>query len=251
MGMNERLDGLIELLQRDGRVEVKALADEFGTAEMTVRRDLDRLVALGVARRVRGGAIGLLKRGEEPPFAMRSRERSDAKARIGRAVAALVAHGEAVVLDSGTTVVEVARALVGHRLTVTPISLHAAAVLSSAPSVQLVMIGGEVRRGELALTGPLTLAGLGALRFDTAVLSCCGLAGGQVTTHDLGEAAVKQAVVSSSARVILAADSSKFGRTAMALVGRADVVDVVVTDTEAPAVALEALRAAGVEVRPV
>jgi DeoR/GlpR family transcriptional regulator of sugar metabolism len=249
MEMSERLDGLIELLQRDGRVGVGSVAEEFGSAEMTVRRDLDRLVALGVARRVRGGAISLLKRGEEPPFAMRSLERSDAKARIGSAVAALLADGEAVVLDSGTTVVEVGRALVGHRLTVTPISLHAAAVLSSASSVHLVMTGGEVRRGELALTGPLTLAGLGTLRFDTAVLSCCGLAGGQVTTHDLGEAAVKQALLSSSARVILAADSSKFGRTAMAVVCRADVVDVVVTDTDAPAVALEALRAAGVEVQ--
>jgi DeoR/GlpR family transcriptional regulator of sugar metabolism len=99
------------------------------------------------------------------------------------------------------------------------------------------------------MVGPLALASIGALHFDTAVLSCCGFSDGRVTTHDLGDAAVKQAMLGASARVILAADASKFERTAMALVCEAASVEMVVTDTAAPLDALAALHAAGVEVR--
>jgi DeoR/GlpR family transcriptional regulator of sugar metabolism len=188
-------------------------------------------------------------RGDELPFRMRTAERSEVKRRIGLGVAAALQDGEAVVLDSGTTAVEVAHSSVGRRLTVMPMSLHATGVLAASESIRLALPGGEVRQGELAMVGPLALASINALRFDTAVLSCCGLADGQITTHDLGDAAVKQAMLASSARVILAADASKFGRTAMALVCAAVVVDMVITDTATPPEALDSLRAAGVEVR--
>ena len=249
MDANARLAALTGLLQRDGRVEVARAAEAFRTAEMTVRRDLDRLVAMGMARRVRGGAISLLMRGEELPFAMRELERAETKARIGAAVADVLRDGEAVLLDSGTTAVAVARALAGRRLTVMAMSLHVATVLSAGESVRLLVPGGEARPGELAMTGPLALASIAALRFDTAVLAPCGLAGGQVTAHDLGDAAVKQAMVASAARVVVAADGSKFGQTAMAVVSTTGALDMVITDATAPADALDALRAAGTEVR--
>jgi DeoR/GlpR family transcriptional regulator of sugar metabolism len=111
------------------------------------------------------------------------------------------------------------------------------------------MPGGETRPGELAMTGPLALASIGALRFDTTVLTCCGLSDDLVTTHDLGDAEVKQAMIGSAARVILAADSSKFGQTALALVGPATVADLIITDTAAPEATVDALRSAGLEVQ--
>jgi DeoR/GlpR family transcriptional regulator of sugar metabolism len=245
----ERLAALAGLLQRDGRVEITAAADAFGAAEMTIRRDLDRMVAMGMARRVRGGAISLLMRGAELPFAMRELERIDAKRRIAAEVAAQLRDGEAVLLDSGTTAVQIGRVIAGRRLTVMPMSLHAADALSASDSVRLLMPGGEIRLGELAMVGPLALASIGALRFDTAVLTCCGLAGGQVTAHDLDDAEVKQAMLRSAARVLLATDSSKFRCSALALVCDATAADLVVTDSAAPGDALDALRAAGVEVR--
>jgi DeoR family transcriptional regulator, fructose operon transcriptional repressor len=255
---NARLAALTGLLQRDGRVEVAEAAEAFGTAEMTVRRDLDRLVAMGMARRVRGGAISLLMRGDELPFAMRALEHAEAKARIGAAVADVLRDGEAVLLDSGTTSVAVGRALAGRRLTVMALSLHVATVLSAGAagaagaageSVRLLVCGGEARPGELAMVGPIALAGIAALRFDTAVLAPCGLAGGQITAHDLGDAAVKRAMIAASARVVVAADGSKFGQTALAVVSAVGAVDMVITDATAPGDALDALRAAGVEVR--
>jgi DeoR/GlpR family transcriptional regulator of sugar metabolism len=249
MDAQARMSGLVEMLQRDGRIEVATAAQSFGTAEMTIRRDLDRLATMGMARRIRGGAVSLLMRGEELPFAMRALEHADAKVRIGEEVGAMLRDGEAVLLDSGTTTVEVGRALVGRRLTVMPMSLHAAALLSSDVAVRLLMPGGEPRPGELAMTGPLALSTIGTLRFDTVVLSCCGLEEGRITTHDLGDAEVKQAMLRSSARVILAVDSSKFQQTAMAVVSDVAAVDVIVTDSAAPIDELDSLRARGIEVR--
>ena len=98
------------------------------------------------------------------------------------------------------------------------------------------------------MVGPLALASIRELRFDTVVLGCCGLSDGRVTAHDLGDAAIKQAMIGSSARVILAADGSKFRQTAMAVVCDAASVDMVVTDTDAPADDVDGLRAAGIEV---
>ncbi len=249
MDADSRLSALVGLLQRDGRLDVGETAEALGAVEMTIRRDLDRIVAMGIARRVRGGAISLLMRGEELPFAMRVLERKAAKERIAVAVAEVLRDGEAVLLDSGTTAVEIGKALAGRRLTVMPMSLHAASVLAADDSIRLLMPGGETRPGELALIGPLALASIGALRFDSAVLSCCGLADGRVTAHDLGDAAVKQAMAAAAARVILATDSAKFRQTAMAVVCEATAADMVITDREAPPDAVDALRAAGLEVR--
>jgi DeoR/GlpR family transcriptional regulator of sugar metabolism len=187
-------------------------------------------------------------RGEELPFALRVLERAGAKGRIAAAVADRVRDGEAILLDSGTTGVLVGRALAERRLTVMPMSLHAGSALSASESVRLLMPGGEIRAGELAMIGPLALASISALRFDTAVLTCCGLADGQVTTHNLGDAEVKQAMLRSAARVIVAADSSKFRQTALAVVCAAADVDMIITDTDAPPDVVGSLRAAGLQV---
>lgn len=251
MDAAQRLSELVEILRREGRIDVATAAAEFGTAELTIRRDLDVLVERGVARRVRGGAVNLLMRGEELPFAMRAIEANGSKRRIAAAVAELIADGEAVGLDSGTTVTETALALAqaGRRLTVMPLSLHAANALAGSASVRLMMPGGETRPGELAMVGPLALAGIAALRFDTVVLACCGISPeGLLTAHDLGDAAVKQALMASARRSVLAADGSKFGRAALAVVCELASVDVLVTDDSAPAAAVAALEAAGVEV---
>ena len=187
-----RRSALLELLRSTGRVEVTSAASRFGTAEMTIRRDLDALVAEGAARRVRGGAVSLLLRADEPPFRLRQVAASEAKRAIGRAAARLLSEGESVVLDSGTTALQVARCLAGRRALVMPMSLHAAHVLEPMEGVRLLMAGGEVRPGELSLVGPLATASLAAMRFDAAIVGCCGLADGQVTAYDLGDAEVKR-----------------------------------------------------------
>jgi DeoR/GlpR family transcriptional regulator of sugar metabolism len=125
------------------------------------------------------------------------------------------------------------------------LSLHAVNALSSSSTLTLLVPGGRPRPGELALTGPLTLASLQALRFDTAVIGCCGLSAEHgLTAFDLEDASVKRAAITSARRVIAAVDASKLTRTALAHVVPVSSLDAVVTDAEGD----DGLTAAGVAV---
>ena len=231
-------------------MSVADLAAVTGASEMTIRRDLEVLAEQGVLERFRGGARSLLLRGEGPPFALRKQDGIEAKQRIAAEAARLIAEGESVVIDSGTTCLEVANALRNHRITVMPLSLHAANALAGGPRLTLLMPGGEVRStGELTMSGPLAEASLAALRFDTAILGCCGLtAADGLTAYDLPDAAVKRAAIAAARRTIVVTDGSKFTLTALAAVAPAASLDVVITDESAPAAQLEALSAAGMTV---
>ncbi|WP_031086454.1 DeoR/GlpR family DNA-binding transcription regulator [Streptomyces sp. NRRL WC-3549] len=250
MASADRLKQITDAVRERGSVGVAELAGLTGASEMTIRRDLETLAGQGLLERFRGGARSLVLRGEEPPFALRAAEGLEAKRRIAEVVASLLTDGESVVLDSGTTCLEVAHALAGRRLTVMPLSLHAANALTGAPGPALLLPGGRPRPGELALTGPLTQASLASLRFDTAVIGCCGLtAADGLTAYDLEDAAVKRAAIASSRRVVAVADGTKFPRTALAHVAPVSALHTVVTDATAPAEETEALAAAGVDVR--
>lgn len=238
---------IARIVQQAGGASVPELAELTGASEMTIRRDLETLAAQGALERVRGGARTVLLRGQEPPFALRTHEAAEAKRRIAAAVAALIADGETVLLDSGTTCLEIARLLCGRQITVMPLSLQAVHILSQSPGpTRLLVPGGAPRAGEGALTGPLTLASLAALRFDTAIVGCCGLSAAEgLTAYDLDDAAVKKAAIASSRRTIAAADAGKLGRTAHAHAADAAALHTLVTDTTADTREVAALEAAG------
>lgn len=245
----KRHELILQSLRRGERVSVGELAELTRCSEMTIRRDLDLLEREGLLRRVRGAAVGMLT-GEETPYSARSRQRVDVKRRIGHEVASLIDDGETVVLDGGSTTLEAARLLVSRRLTVLPLSLHGIDALRGGTAIRLVVPGGDVRPGELSFVGPLTAHALDVMRFDTMILGSCGLSARDgVSAHDLAEGAVKKAAVEASARVIAAVDSSKFGRTAFGRVCAAVEIDVLVTDSDAPADEVATLRDQGVEVR--
>ena len=245
MTIGDRHRRILDAVQQAGQLGVTQLAELTGTSEMTVRRDLEQLADQGMLERYRGGARSLTLRGEEPPFTVRMHESREAKRRIAEAVADLIADGEAVVLDSGTTCLEVARLLTSRRLTVMPLSMHAANALTGAARLRLLLPGGEPRPEELALTGPLAQASLAALRFDTAVLGCCGLTAAGLTAHDLADAAIKQAIIASAHRVIAVADPAKLSRTALAFVAPVSALSMVVTTDDAAEEDTNALAAAG------
>ncbi|GGL08353.1 DeoR family transcriptional regulator [Sphaerisporangium melleum] len=252
MATTDRLRRITDAVRAAGTIGVAELAALTGASEMTIRRDLEVLAEQGVLERYRGGARSLLLRGEGPPFPLRRQEAQHSKRRIAAETAALIADGESVVLDSGTTCLEVAHALRERRLTVMPLSLHAVNALTGAPHLTLLVPGGEPRPAELTLTGPLTEASLAALRFDTAVIGCCGLtAGDGLTAYDLADAAVKRAAIASARRVIAVADAAKLSRTALAHVAPAAALHAVITDRDAPDEETRALAAAGVTVRKV
>ncbi|GAA2006588.1 DeoR/GlpR family DNA-binding transcription regulator [Nocardiopsis rhodophaea] len=244
-----RTDLIVARIREAGEVNVVELAELTGHSEMTIRRDLDQLAAHGVLRRIRGGAVSLVPRGQEPPYALRERQSAGAKKRIAAAVGELIRPGHAVAIDGGTTAAEVARVLAGRPITAMPLSLQAAHVLSADRETKVLLAGGELRPGELTLHGPLTEASLQAVRFDVTVLGSCGLTVTDgITAYDLGDAAVKRAAMRSAQRTVVAADATKLGQVAMGHVAPVTAIDTLVTDTDAPEQIVAEIRAAGVTV---
>lgn len=225
-----RRQALVEAV-RSKPVPVSQLAIALGCSEMTVRRDLDVLERDGVIRRERGGAVAFNLRGDEVPYAVRVFEAVEVKERIANAVAGLIADGETVVLDSGTTSAEVGRALRGRAITVMPLGLRTLIDLADDDQVRLIAAGGDVRLGELVMTGDLAEVAFERLRFDTFVLGCCGISERDgVTTHVPADARIKRAAVASSRRTILVGHASKLDAVAFGRVCDLHAVELFVTD---------------------
>ncbi|MFI6504872.1 DeoR/GlpR family DNA-binding transcription regulator [Nonomuraea typhae] len=258
MGVADRLDLTLRLVQGSDRVSVSELAHRLGVSEMTVRRDLDALERQGLVRRVHGGAVATRTREEEAAFSTRRAWQPATKDRLGAAVAALVEPGSRVLLDAGTTTVHVAEHLAGRApLTVAVLSLQAAAALADRPGIELLIVGGRSRPGERSLVGPLALRTLEALVFDCFVLSIGGVhAEHGWSEFSLDDAAVKQAGLRQAARTVAVADATKLGVRAFTRVAPLDAVGSFVTDAAAADDAthpsgpqtLDALRDAGVDV---
>jgi DeoR/GlpR family transcriptional regulator of sugar metabolism len=231
---------------RGGTAHVSALADEFGVSEMTVRRDLEALARDGKLERVRGGAVNVES---ERPFSEIAVERLEAKDRIGRAAAALVEDGQTVMLDIGTTTLQVARHLRGRSLTVITTNLAAYEELLPEPEIELVLPGGLVRRNYRSLVGMLAEDALRRLRADIAFLGTSGIdAELAVWDTTMVEVPIKRAMIAASQRTVLLADAAKFDMDAMVRVCDASELDAIVTDERLPAARRKALDRVGVEV---
>jgi len=247
---SQRRQAVLRRLATHGEVGFTELAEEFGVSEMTIRRDLETLEADGLARRVRGGAISVVSRSYEPPLAVRATTASAAKSAIGAAAAGLVNDGDTVIIDVGTTTLELARALHGRRgLTVVTASLPIAVELGNDPDVRVLVTGGQVRSGELSLAGGMAEDAFGALNCDLAFIGVAGVcATPGLTEYNPDDARVKRAAIAAARRSVVLADSSKLGRVAFATVAPLSAVDAVVTDAPAVHQAVSELVAAGAEV---
>jgi DeoR/GlpR family transcriptional regulator of sugar metabolism len=244
----ERQAAIVELLNQRGRVLANDLGTELGVSADTIRRDLRELDELGLLRRVHGGALP--RTGDAAPFAARARRAPEAKASIARRAAGLIDDGQVVILDGGTTTVEVARALRSDlRATIVTTSPPVAVALSEHRWVDIAVIGGMLRRDALVAVGAETVDALRMIRADVVMLGVCGLhpeVG--VTANDLEEARVKRAMMESAAAVVALADHDKLGTAMPVVVAQIDVVTTLITDGDANDQTLEPYRAAGLEV---
>jgi DeoR/GlpR family transcriptional regulator of sugar metabolism len=244
----ERRHGLIlDALRADGPATVTALAQRLAASEATIRRDLSQLDDEGLLRRVYGGAVPI--DGRDDPFVDVAEVRVAEKDAIASRCAALVHDGETVLLDIGTTAHRVARQLRGRSLTVVTSNLAVYEELADDTSIQLVLLGGMLRREYRSLVGFLTEDNLRQVHADRLFLGTSGVRpGGQVMDTTVVEVPVKRAMIAASDQVVLVADADKFPGTGMARVCGPEELDLVVTNAGADAATTAAFREVGVEV---
>lgn len=228
-------------------VSVSDLAREFQVSEMTIRRDLNALETEARIQRTHGGAI--VKERMILEFDYRDRrERHQAEKRaIAREARKLVQSGQRLILDNGTTTLELAGLLKDcEELTVITPSLAVASELQHAPGVEVILLGGVVRQGSPDLTGPVTEHCLRLFSVDFAFQGADGIGGdGSIYTSDLQMAKVDMLMRGIAKHSCLLADSSKIGQTALARCGSMSDVQYFITDQNAPAAALRRFEKQG------
>ncbi|MER5599161.1 DeoR/GlpR family DNA-binding transcription regulator [Streptomyces sp. NPDC002265] len=256
MSRDARWKALLELLVERGRLDVEEAAADLAVSSATIRRDFDQLAEQQMLVRTRGGALvhGV---SYELPLRYKTARHASEKQRVARAVAELIAPGEAVGLTGGTTTTEVARALAvrgdladgSPALTVVTNALNIANELAVRPQFKIVVTGGVARAQSYELVGPLADGVLGQITLDVTVLGVVSfdVAHG-AAAHDEAEAAVNRLLCERAERVIVAADSSKLGHRAFARICAAGSVDTLVTDTAADADTVRRFEEAGIRV---
>jgi DeoR family fructose operon transcriptional repressor len=248
----ERQQAIAELVAQRGRLSVSELADRYGVTTETVRRDLDVLERAALLRRVHGGAV----RAEsvtafELALSDRAREHTDEKDLIAKAALGFLPQANgAVILDAGTSTSRLASMLPSDRLlTVLTNSVPIAARVAGSQTLTLHILPGRVRPTTQAAVGEEVIAALSVMRADVAFMGTNGISLGHgLSTPDASEAAAKKAMIASAHRVVVLADSSKFGVETTVRFAALDDVDVVITDSGAPENEVAALREAGLDV---
>lgn len=235
------------MLRAEGALAAVSLADRLGVSTATVRRDIARLDRDGRLQRVHGGA--LLGEATEPSFDAVAGTRPETKDRIARRAAALVPEAAVVLCDIGTSVHQAVRHLHGRRITVVTSNLAVYEELIDDDGIELVLLGGQVRRNYRSMVGFLTEEALHQVHADLLLLGTSGLrADGSVMDTTTVEVPVKRAMLRAADRTVLLADRSKFPGTGLARVCGPEDLDVVVTDDEVAGTTLNALQNADVEV---
>ncbi len=246
----ERLERIRSLLENRHTVRVVDLSRELSVSENTIRRDLVLLEEAGVCFRTKGGAGILPSAGGGAVFSRRRSRNRGAKEVIAIEAARFVHEGSTVLLDTGTTALELALRLreMEHITVITP-SLEAAQVLSDLPALTLILSGGIVQPRSRSMTGPPAESFFDSVHGDILFLAAKAVSvEGGLTDHTMSEASVKRRMIGCADRVVVLADGSKIGSTSLSRVAGLEAMDILLTDAEADPVQLAKIREMGIEV---
>lgn len=246
---------VLKILKEEPTALVRDLAARMTVSESTIRRDLAELEGKGLVRRLYGGAVleGEAALQAEPPFDVRRVSCQHEKDLIGRTAAEMVADGDVIFLDGGTT----AQAIVPHLfprhdLTVVTCGLNIASALADAAHIHTIVIGGELDIESRCFVGPLAMEALQMyhLRCHIAFLGAGGVSAEHgITNRLLDRVALKRKALEIAQRTIVVADGSKIGYTRLGFVCPMRAINCLVTDASAPADELARIHAQGVQVK--
>src|SRR5579864_9175473 len=239
---------LMDLIAGRGFATLTEIVESLGVSESTVRRDLEALDQAGAIKRTHGGAVCVAEGQAMPAFEERTTTAIAEKRAIGRTTASLIENGDTVLLDGGTTTLEVARALVGRPVQVVTNSLPIAQLLASNKAADLILIGGYVYPRTGVALGPLAISLMQGIRVRKAILGAGGIMPEGVYNSNLLLVETERQMMECGQEVLIVADHTKFGRLELAWLCSLGEVDRIVVDSERAEADRRMLEAAGLEV---
>lgn len=254
LSASERRSLIAQMVLEKGKVLLTDLVAQFAITETSIRRDLVILESQGQLKRFHGGATAISGSSRSESYIEKMHLNIKAKERIGKAAAEMIKPRDVVLFDSGSTTVQIIKQIPAELRLSSSIRMVTNSVVISQevlswPSPNLIILGGIYLPDYQATAGPQTLSQLQDLTADIVFLGADGLTiSGGATTADILMAEVDRLMVERSRRTILVADSSKFGRIGFVPVKPVTAFQTIITDTDAPAEIVAALRSQGVEV---
>lgn len=226
---NERHDYIVELVNVRGRIRIAELVDHFSVSEPTIRRDLTILEERGLLKRTHGGAIAV-RSPVESELDIRSVRNAEAKELVARACLGQIHDGDAIFLDSGTTILRISQKLAGRYITVLTNSIGVAEAVADLPTVAHVLLGGRLRRVGGSVVGALAIENLERFTVNVAFIGISGFSEAGLTVADPDEAQLKAEIIDHARKVIVPIDHTKVGVTHFARICELGDVDTVIID---------------------
>lgn len=223
---------ILEKLEANGQVNVTDLSDQFGVSEVTIRNDFLRLEKKNMLIRARGGAIKINRVGVDFELSKKHKINLEQKQKIGKLAAKLIKDGDTIIVDSGTTTQELVKNLSSDdKLTVITNALNIANNLVFKNNIQVIMIGGFLRRGALSMIGSPAETQLRNYLCDKLFLGVDGLNFDfGISTPNIEEAHLNKISIEISRQIIVLADSSKINKRSLAIICPISKIDILVTD---------------------
>lgn len=245
----ERQQKILDMMQKKKVIKITDITSAFGVSTETARRDLHILESQNLCKKIYGGAALVSSIASEPSYSTREVMHSTEKTAIGRKAAELVLEGKTIILDVGTTIIELARSIKDkNNVIVLTNSLTIVNELANS-DVSLHIMGGKLNPSFLSMSGSLTLSALKQFYVDIAFIGAGGITlEDGVSDYNIEEAQVRKFSIERAKKTVLLADSSKFGSNAFAMVCPLEDVDVIVTDWKIDKKVLERLREQKIEV---
>lgn len=230
MLVEERRQRVLDLVSKRGFVALADLARAVEVSESTIRRDIDYWDRQGVLRPTRGGAVYIGNGGSWPALEDRTAAQPEEKQMIARAAAARIGDGDCVLLDGGTTTLEVAKLLVGRPVQIVTNSLPIATLFANRREADLVLLGGYVYPRTGVALGPWTVQMMEDIHANQAVLSVGGITDKGLFNSNLLLVETERQMMRCADEVVIVADHTKIGRPALAFLCELPTIDTLIVD---------------------
>lgn len=228
--VEERRQKVLDLVTQRGFISLSELSKEIEASESTIRRDLDFWDKQGVLRRTHGGAAYLVDGQTLPPLDERTSRQTSEKQAIARAAVARSQDGDAILIDGGTTTLEVARLLVGRPVQIVTNSLPIANLFANSRETDLVILGGYVYPRTGVALGPLTVRMLEEVHVHQTILSCSGITAKGLFNSNLLLVETQRQMMRAADEVVVVADHTKFGKQSLAFLCEQSAIDTLIVD---------------------